>query len=119
MRHRTAGFSSNLFEAMILEGLADHFSVEVAGVAPPIWSTALTDEQLAIWLERSREEWFNLSYNHDVWFFGAGQAPRWAGYTIGFDLVRTFLEKNPGRSASGLHSEPASSFIPPGTGVGS
>lgn len=36
MRHRTAGRSSNLIEAMILERLADHFAVEVSGADPPI-----------------------------------------------------------------------------------
>ncbi len=112
-RFRAVGFSSNLFEAMIDEGLADHFSVEVARVGPPIWSSALAAEQLATWSERARDEWFNSSYNHNGWFFGeAPPIPRWAGYTIGFDLVDQFLVANPSRRPSNLYAEPALSFIP-------
>ncbi len=112
-RFHAVGFISNLFEAMINEGLADHFSVEVAGADPPIWASALTEEQLATWSERARAEWFDSSYNHDAWFFGLSPViPRWAGYSIGFDLVRQFLAANPSRRPSKLHAEPAASFIP-------
>jgi hypothetical protein len=112
-RFHAVGFISNLFEAMINEGLADHFSVEVAGADPPIWASALTAEQLATWSERARAEWFDSSYNHDAWFFGLSPViPRWAGYSIGFDLVRQFLAANPSRRPSKLHAEPAASFIP-------
>lgn len=38
-RFRTAGFATNLFDAMISEGLADHFAVEVAGTEPAMWAT--------------------------------------------------------------------------------
>ena len=112
-RFRAGRFSSNLFEAMINEGLADHFSIEVAGTDPPIWSRALTAQQLATWSERARAQWFDSNYNHDAWFFGAAPPiPRWAGYSIGFDLVGQFLAADPSRRPSKLHAEPAASFIP-------
>jgi hypothetical protein len=106
------GFSSNLLEAMMTEGLADQFSVEVAGIDPPLWSSALSGEGLETWSLRARAEWFNRSYNHDAWFFGAAPPiPRWAGYTIGFELVGEFLRSHPSRRPSDLFAEPAGAFI--------
>jgi uncharacterized protein YjaZ len=113
MRFRTAGFNSNLLEAMVTEGLADQFSIEVAGIDPPIWSTALNPEELEIWSERARAQWFDGGYNHGAWFFGTGgEITRWAGYSIGFDLTRAYLLANPDRRPSQLYGFAASSFIP-------
>jgi uncharacterized protein YjaZ len=112
-RFRTVGYGSNLLEAMVSEGLADQFSIEAAGIDPPIWSTALSAEDLEIWSERAKEQWYDTRYEHDAWFFGTGgQIPRWAGYSIGFSMTRAFLVANPDRKPSRLFSEPASSFVP-------
>jgi len=64
-RSRTVGYGSNLLGAMVSEGLADQFSMEVAGVDPPLWSLALSGDALAEWSARAREEWSNENYNHD------------------------------------------------------
>lgn len=112
-RHREAGFSANLFEAMVMEGLADHFSIEVAGGDPPPWSVALTSEELEVWIEEAEEDWLAGPYNHDAWFFGASsEIPRWAGYSIGFDLVERYLEAHPSVRPSHLTGEAASTFLP-------
>jgi uncharacterized protein YjaZ len=113
-RLRVVGFPSNLLEAMVLEGLADQFSIEVAGVDPPLWASALSPEELVTWTARARTEWLASSYNHSAWFFGtAPPIPRWAGYSIGFELTRQFLAANPSRRPSDLVAEPATSFVPP------
>jgi uncharacterized protein YjaZ len=111
-RARTVGYGSNLLEAMVSEGLADQFAIEVAGIDPPRWSTALSGEELELWSARAKEQWYDTGYSHDAWFFGAGgQIPRWAGYTIGFAMTGDFLLANPDRKPSQLFSQPASSFI--------
>lgn len=112
-RFRTVGYGSNLLGALVSEGLADQFSIEVAGIDPPLWSTALSGETLETWSARAREEWFSDDYNHNRWFLGIGDVPRWAGYAIGFRMTSEFLEANPSRRASDLHDEPASSFVSP------
>jgi uncharacterized protein YjaZ len=111
-RFRTAGFANNLFEAMITEGLADHFSIEVASTSPPIWATALEGNALVGWIERSRDQWFDPDYNHQAWFFGSSSIPRWTGYSVGFALAGRYLEANPSARASSLYAEPASTFVP-------
>jgi uncharacterized protein YjaZ len=112
MRFRTAGFNSHLLDSMVTEGLADQFAIEVAGIAPPMWSIALSPEELEVWSERARAEWYNSSYDHDAWFFGEGVIPRWAGYSIGFELTRAYLETNRGRPPSRLIGVPSSEFVP-------
>ncbi len=113
VRHRTLGFSDNLLEQMVNEGLADHFSIEIAGIDPPIWSVALTDEQLATWKKNAQKQWFDPNYNHSAWFFGTTtDIPRWTGYSVGFDLVDDFLSNHPDRAPSNLIDEPAKYFLP-------
>jgi uncharacterized protein YjaZ len=113
MRFRTVGYGDNLLESMVSEGLADQFAVEVAGIDPPLWSKALSGADLVLWSARAREQWFDQGYDYEAWFFGTREIPRWAGYSIGFDLTGRFLRADPARRASGLVGEPAESFIPP------
>jgi uncharacterized protein YjaZ len=111
-RSRTVGYGNDLLGAMVSEGLADQFSVEIVGIDPPLWSRALTDEQLATWGAQAEKQWFDNGYDHDAWFFGTGAAiPRWAGYSIGFAITGEFLAADPSRSAAGLFDQPATSFV--------
>lgn len=115
-RHRAFGFSGNLLEAMVMEGLADHFSLETGRVEPPPWAVALDDTSLEFWIQQASASWLAGAYDHDAWFFGTtSDIPRWAGYAIGFELVARYLEANAGARASQLAGEPATSFLPSST----
>jgi len=111
MRRRAIGYGSTLLQAAVSEGLADHFSLEAQPREAPPWATALTDEQLAVWvpevLARSTGP-----YSHADWFFGSSTIPRWTGYAVGFELVSAYLDADPLRRASMLVGEPAASFVP-------
>ena len=112
-RRRSVGYGTTLLEALISEGLADSFSIELMGITPPLWSTALTGSELDNWTEIARNSWGEPSYNHPKWFFGTSdEIPRWAGYAIGYKLVQDYLDKNTTATPSNLHDEPAVSFIP-------
>ena len=102
-----------LLEAMIFEGLADHFAIEATGRSKPSpWSYALTPEQKKIFLARASEEWKQPTYDNDLWFFGSKPdvIPRWTGYTLGYDLVATYLHNHPETNASKLAIADASLF---------
>lgn len=115
MRRRAVGYGSTLLQAAISEGLADHFSIEVSGSPVPPWATALSTDELDMWLPEVLAK-ATGPYDHDTWFFGTGpEIPRWTGYAVGFELVRLYLDRNPGTRASGLVGEPAISFVPTGT----
>jgi len=113
LRNRTVGFGSNLFEAMVSEGLADHFSMEVTGGGPPPWCTALAGADLALWRARAEKEWFNPDYDYLAWFIGRNSnIPRDTGYTIGFCVVEEYLAAHPGARASTLYGVSAAAFLP-------
>ena len=112
-RRRSVGYGSTLFQAIITEGLADHFSMEVAGIDPPIWSVAVTGEELDNWLEMIANSWNTSPYDHGKWFLGTStDTPRWLGYSMGYELVKRYLEENTDQRASSLHNKPASAFEP-------
>ncbi len=96
MRWRGSGYGKNLSEALITEGLSDHFALEVFGGRPAPWCTALTEKQKEKLLEKAKKEFFNKDYKHHSWFYGKGNKsiPRWTGYTLGFEIVKDYLEKN-------------------------
>lgn len=110
-RFSTVGYGATLLEAVISEGLADHFSLELLGGDPPPWSSALEPAALTAWTETAMTE-SSTSYDHSRWFFGTGSVPRWAGYSIGFALVAEFLAANPDRRPSELVDEPSSLLLP-------
>lgn len=111
-RRRSVGYGNTLLEAVVSEGLADHFSIQVAEIAPPPWSVALTGEELQILIDKASNSW-HQPYDRGEWFFGTGTGiPKWAGYAIGYELVKNHLSNHPDKSASTLHNEPADSFEP-------
>ena len=110
-RRRTVGYGSSLLQAMITEGMADSFSMEVYKINPPIWSTVLTASELENWIQTARVNWNETPYNHNEWFFGISEIPRWTGYAIGFKLVQDYLIRNPSIEPSDIVNEPASSLV--------
>lgn len=111
-RRREVGYGNTLFESMISEGMADHFSIELTGIEPPMWSSALNESELDIWKENARPIYWSTSYNHADWFFGTNDSiPRWTGYSVGFKMVHDYLIENPFASASNLVDKNANTFI--------
>lgn len=115
VRWRTVGPASTLLETMVLEGLADHFALELTATAPPPWTTALSESQIPIYLARALPELDDPGFDYLAWFFGVGtDLPRWTGYTLGFHLVGAYLASHPGTTAASLVAAPADAFRPTG-----
>lgn len=116
VRWQGLGYSyGTLLEALATEGLADHFAIELLGAPIPPWSDAFAESQTALYLARARPELDSPTYDHPAWFLGARPAhlPRWTGYTLGFRLVRDYLESHQGSSAAGLVHASPEAFRPP------
>jgi len=112
LRIRTIGFASNLFEAIISEGLAEYFCIEVTGEYPP-WATQIPEEELAPWWAKAEKEWFNPEYDYLAWFIGLNSdIPRGTGYSIGRSIVKKYLDAHPKERPSMLYATPANEFIP-------
>jgi uncharacterized protein YjaZ len=111
-RWASCGYGKTLLEAIISEGLADHFDIEINNGPPKPWSVAVAGSELEKLKEKARSEFTNDNYDHSVWFFGSESKniPRWTGYSLGFSLVGDYIKKS-GKKASELVSERAESFI--------
>jgi uncharacterized protein YjaZ len=88
------GYGTTVGEAIVIEGLADAFSLLAFPSTPPLpWANALQPEELDKFstLARSHATTTDTPDLHSQWFFGSGDMPRWAGYTVGATWVRDFL----------------------------
>ncbi|HEX5798822.1 MAG TPA: DUF2268 domain-containing putative Zn-dependent protease [Gaiellaceae bacterium] len=87
------GYGSTLAEALVTEGLADHFVREVFPATPSQpWTTALSRKQEAqLWREAQSNLEIPGGYDHHAWFLGSSDVPRWTGYTLGYRIVADYL----------------------------
>lgn len=113
MRSQAIGYGETLLKALISEGLADHFDMEINNKGPHLWDVVLNAGQIRKMKEKAKKEYNNKNYNHQEWFFGSKEKgiPRWTGYTLGFNLVAEYLKKNPNKKPSQLHKLEAEKFI--------
>ena len=112
-RWQTVGYGKTLFEAIITEGLADHFANEVTERKDlHLWDKALNPQQIKDWLIKAEKEFYNKEYSHSDWFFGskARGIPKWTAYSLGFYLVGNYLKKYPQMKASTLYKTKAEKF---------
>ena len=110
IRSDSVGYGKTLLEAMVSEGLADHFDIELNGGDPKKWDVALDEDQIGSLLDKAKDDFYNEKYDHSKWFFGGDEIPRWTGYTLGFKLVRDYMESN-NKKASELIHTPAEEFL--------
>lgn len=108
-RWQTVGYGNTLLEAIVSEGLADHFDIEVNGGQPRPWSIAFSGDEIAKLREQAAPV-FNESYDAGEWLFGTREIPKWAGYSLGFAIVAEHMKRT-GKKASELVAEPASAFV--------
>lgn len=106
VRIKDLGYGKTLVEAIVSEGLADHFDVEVSGKPPQVWCRALNNKEKKRLEERTRKEYHDTNYSHKDWFLGSKERniPKWTGYTLGFDLVGKYLKLYYEKKASQLYS---------------
>ena len=108
-RIRGPGYGSTLFEAIVSEGLADHFSLELLGGPIPPWIDAFPVEETQRYWRLAGPE-LEAPFDYPRWFFGQDpEIPRWTGYTLGFRLVGSYLDSHSTTAAELVHA-PASLF---------
>jgi len=91
-------FKQSILEAVILEGLAEHFREEVVGGKPAPWSIALKKgEAVEQFRDLKEKGYLNINMedsNEDYWsfyeevFYGKGDKyKRWTGHSIGYHII--------------------------------
>jgi len=110
MRHRTEGYGKTLYEALISEGLAEHFTMELIGRVPP-WASGAGEMDFEYWLSLAKKIWFDSTYNYSAWFTGRDSIPPGTGHRLGAWIVEKYLKANPQERASKLYDADAEIFI--------
>lgn len=106
LRWAGPGYGRTLGEALVGEGLADHFAAQVTGRPPAPWTQGLDAAALGRVAALAAAE-RDGDYDHDRWFFGAGDLPDGAGYALGHALVGRYREMRPGSDPVTLAQAPA------------
>jgi uncharacterized protein YjaZ len=116
IRMRQPNWRLSLLEVLVMEGLADHFVVEVLGGKPGPWTHALTDEQIQEYLIRAKpylrvktESYAELVEKCKTWLTPSGSKPmpKRAGYSFGWWIVENYLRAHPKARAWSLVQESA------------
>lgn len=91
------GYGRTLADAVVTEGSAEAFVRETYPDAPPIpWVEPLSlNDARDVW-RRAKDELprADTAERHDRWFFGKDELPRWAGYKLGYAIVRAYLDRH-------------------------
>ncbi|MDX6450645.1 MAG: hypothetical protein QOH16_694 [Gaiellaceae bacterium] len=99
-----------LLDALVTEGLADHFAGDIVGAPGPRWTKPFGGPNGMRIAARAEQEYDHIC-DWPRWFFGAGDLPRWAGYAVGFHLVGQFLRAHEDQTAASLVGAPAALFV--------
>jgi len=106
----------SFLEQLFSEGLADYFVYELTGELTK-WTTAI-DAGDKIRLLRRVKKIGNRNFTnkeHRDWFVRGSKSqriPQFAGYAIGFEIVKNFLATNPDKSAASLVKTPVEEILP-------
>lgn len=101
------GYGRSLGEALVSEGLAGHFVVQVMGGPPDPWDAVNPAPGLA---RRAMNDWAHRDYDHPQWFLGKGGIRRWTGYGLGWRIVAEHLTRLPDADAVTLATAKAEDF---------
>lgn len=112
LRHAGPGYGRTLEEALVSEGLADHFVIEVLGGEPEPWCVALDESHLREAVAEAEPVLHDPHVDLHRWFRGeGGRLPEWSGYSVGWRVVGTYLEQEPGAAPSRLTRTPAAAIM--------
>lgn len=116
VRWKAVGYGTTLLERLVSEGLATHFEQDMWGGTPSPWATALDLKTLADIHDKAKSEYTSTTFHHSRWFYGTGDLPRWAGYSLGYQLVGEYLKEHTDKTAATLVSTPIQMMIAGGLG---
>jgi uncharacterized protein YjaZ len=90
MRAAGPGYGFTLGGALVSEGLASQFVRLVFNTPLEPWESAFTDAEIAaLWPDQ--RTMMSTKFDHAEWFSGAGEKPRWIGYSLGVKIVENWL----------------------------
>ena len=89
--------AETLLDAMLAEGIADAFALELYPDREPPWTHALTPQaQESMWPKvRRKLAASDISEIRRLLLGDGDRIPIWTGYTMGYKIVRGYLDMHP------------------------
>ncbi|WP_430786592.1 DUF2268 domain-containing protein [Virgibacillus flavescens] len=107
--------NETLLDRLVLEGLAEHFvRIELGEACLGPMMRALSEEEArTLWNTKYLEHLSDHGDKTDPFMFGDKDQgiPLWAGYSIGYYIVKWFIEKHNFKSIEELTELPSNNFI--------
>lgn len=107
VRWEGPGYGRSLGEAVVSEGLAGHFVLQVLGGQPDSIDAVRPAQGT---LRQAMNEWARRDYDHARWFQGKGDLRKGTGNSLGHRLIGEYISQNPDNSAASLAHAPAEPF---------
>ena len=101
------GYGKSLGEALVSEGLAGHFVVQVMGGQADGVDTVRPAQGA---MRQAMNEWARRDYDQGRWFGGKGDLRKGTGNSLGHRLIAEHLAQHPDDSAASLAMAPADPF---------
>jgi uncharacterized protein YjaZ len=103
----------NVADYLVFEGRADSFANIIDPLRHSPWTNALTrqQERTARRTIERRLQSTDAQLMQGLMFGGAEGVPHWAGYTIGFQIVQSFLKAHPDLNVSQWTAIPANELL--------
>jgi len=85
--------SLSIGEGIVFDGLAENFRMKFLGGNVSPWASSISEKEAITYFKGFKDKLDNNSsgFYREV-FFGSGKYPLWTGYTIGYYLVKKYLE---------------------------
>lgn len=109
IRRDLVGQDRSLGDALVSEGLAGHFVLQVLGGQPDPWDRTTLTSGVA---RKAMNEWSRPDFDQPRWFLGKGDIRKWGGYALGHKLIAQHLAMDPGKDAVSLAGLRADAFRP-------
>jgi Predicted Zn-dependent protease (DUF2268) len=104
------GFGASLLEVIISEGISSAFETAAFPGPPSPWDRAISrSQECALW--KQAQPLLGQTDLYDEWFFGGPGIPRWAAFTIGYDIVTDYHQRHPDASWSAITAADATAIL--------
>lgn len=110
-RATSVGYGEALGEAMVSEGLAQAYQEFLYPNINVAYAHQLTTQEIKKVWKKAQAELASKKYDHSEWFFGNGKLKRWAGYSLGYDIVKEYMKKVNEYNPAKLVDVPAKMFL--------
>lgn len=111
-RYDGPGYGTTLFDSLIFEGLAEAFENEVSSGKAFVPSTLRKRRNTRQLIANNKKSFQDTDFNYHQWFIKdvSGRLPRWAGYEMGYSIVRDYLTSQ-NKKASDFVVEDTKTFL--------